>query len=127
MEGASDTVGRLVHLLARSRAVELDLIAEQFGSQILPDHLAKMRGDLKDLEKATTTRVEFSLCFKSAGEGGVQQHGPYEADSDEWERLKADYGAFINQGKPKSGTYRIWFSNRLREKVLDFGELSSLG
>ena len=127
MEGASDTVGRIVHLLARSRAVELDLIAEQFGSQILPDHLAKMRGDLKDLEKATTTRVEFSLCFKSAGEGGVQQHGPYEADSDEWERLKADYGAFINQGKPKSGTYRIWFSNRLREKVLDFGELSSLG
>lgn len=44
------TVGKLVTLLARSRAVELDVIASQFGPFIKPEFLEKMRKDLKDLE-----------------------------------------------------------------------------
>ncbi|HEX8228024.1 MAG TPA: nucleotide-binding protein [Chloroflexia bacterium] len=49
----SASVAQLVHLLARSRAVELDLIAEQFGSLIAPEFLKKMRQDFKDLEAST--------------------------------------------------------------------------
>lgn len=50
VENVSETVERLVYLLARSRAVELDIIASQFGPFISTDFLTKMRKDLKDLE-----------------------------------------------------------------------------
>jgi hypothetical protein len=40
---------RLVRLLARSRKVELDVIASQFGPLIDVDLLAQMRADLEDL------------------------------------------------------------------------------
>jgi hypothetical protein len=50
VESVSETVERLVYLLARSRAVELDIIASQFGPFISTDFLKKMREDLKDLE-----------------------------------------------------------------------------
>lgn len=45
----SDQMERLVRLLARSRKVELDVIASQFGPLIDVDLLAQMRADLEDL------------------------------------------------------------------------------
>jgi Predicted nucleotide-binding protein containing TIR-like domain len=43
---------RLIRLLARSRKVELDVIASQFGSLIDSNRLAEMRKDLEDLMRA---------------------------------------------------------------------------
>jgi len=43
-------VEHMVRLLARSRKVELELIAQQFGPLIKPDYLAEMRKDMADLE-----------------------------------------------------------------------------
>lgn len=54
VESVSESVVRLVRLLARSRAVELDLMNTQFGQMIDPRFLEKMRQDLKDLEGLTT-------------------------------------------------------------------------
>lgn len=48
------SVEELVILLARSRAVELDIIASQFGPFIKPELLDKMRRDLKDLVNSTS-------------------------------------------------------------------------
>lgn len=45
----SDQMERLVRLLARSRKVELDIIAAQFGPLIDVDRLAQMQADLEDL------------------------------------------------------------------------------
>lgn len=45
----------LVQLLARSRKVELDIIAAQFGPFIAPDKLAQIRQDVKDLEATLTS------------------------------------------------------------------------
>ena len=42
---------RLVQLLARSRKVELDVIASQFGALIDSARLAEMRADLDDLAR----------------------------------------------------------------------------
>jgi hypothetical protein len=52
VESISDTMGRLIALMARSRAVELDIISGRFGVFINPDLLDKMRKDLKDLEES---------------------------------------------------------------------------
>jgi hypothetical protein len=49
VETSSARIDRLVELLARSRAVELDIIATQFGRQIEPAKLADIRRDLLDL------------------------------------------------------------------------------
>lgn len=57
-ESLFGTVEKLVTLLARSRAVELDVIASQFGPFIKPELLDKMRRDLKDLETSTSPPVE---------------------------------------------------------------------
>jgi len=65
IEGMTDTVARLVHLLARSRAVELDVIASQFGSLLPREHVDRMRRDLKELDESTSERVAFSLFFKA--------------------------------------------------------------
>lgn len=46
------TLDRAVFLLARSRAVELDIIANQFGVLIDSERLASMRRDLADLLSA---------------------------------------------------------------------------
>jgi CAP12/Pycsar effector protein, TIR domain len=53
VEGISEAVTRLVYLLARSRAVELDIIASQFGPLISPKFLEQVRKDLKELEEST--------------------------------------------------------------------------
>ncbi len=53
IETASDTVNRLVNLLARSRVVELEIISNQFGMFIQDDLLDKMKKDLQDLEEST--------------------------------------------------------------------------
>lgn len=47
---------QLLSLLARSRAVELDIIAEQFGAFIEPDKLKLIRRDLADLEQKVSKR-----------------------------------------------------------------------
>lgn len=51
VEGARSQVESLVRLLARSRKVELDVIAAQFGAFIDPARLREIRKDLEDLEK----------------------------------------------------------------------------
>lgn len=53
VENISDTMERLIALMARSRTVELDIISTQFGMLIKPDLLNKLRKDLKDLEEST--------------------------------------------------------------------------
>jgi hypothetical protein len=57
-ESLFGTVEKLVMLLARSRAVELDVIATQFGPFIKPDFLDKMRRDLNDLETSVSPDAE---------------------------------------------------------------------
>ncbi len=49
----STTMERLIHLLARSRAVELKIISEQFGGLINTEHLRQMVQDLEDLQRST--------------------------------------------------------------------------
>jgi len=51
VEGVGATMQQLLRLLARSRKVELDIIATQFGSMIGPQQLHQMRRDLVDLER----------------------------------------------------------------------------
>jgi hypothetical protein len=41
----------ILHLLARSRKVELDIISAQFGPFIEPRKLEQMKQDLRELEK----------------------------------------------------------------------------
>jgi len=53
VEEVSDTVGKLIHLLARSRAVELDITAKMFGGLIDDGSLKKIQQDLRDLEEIT--------------------------------------------------------------------------
>ena len=50
MEGTESRMRELIRLLARSRKVELDIIAVQFGPVIEPSRLAQMKQDLQDLE-----------------------------------------------------------------------------
>ncbi len=50
VEGVGATMQSLLRLLARSRKVELDIIATQFGSMIGSPQLQQMRRDLADLE-----------------------------------------------------------------------------
>jgi len=50
VQHAGSQMQALVRLLARSRKVELDVIAGQFGPMIDPARLAQMRKDLEELE-----------------------------------------------------------------------------
>jgi hypothetical protein len=50
VESAGAQMQELIRLLARSRKVELDVIAAQFGAFIEPSKLSQMRRDLEDLE-----------------------------------------------------------------------------
>lgn len=52
VEEAGALMQTLLRLLARSRKVELDIIAQQFGRLIDPKQLTKMKQDLADLEEA---------------------------------------------------------------------------
>jgi hypothetical protein len=54
IQGVSDTVSHLIRLLARSRAVELDVITKQFAPFISTDLLEKMQQDFRDLEDSTS-------------------------------------------------------------------------
>ncbi|MFD8726158.1 TIR domain-containing protein [Streptomyces sp. NPDC059629] len=51
VEGVGATMQSLLHLLARSRKVELDIIATQFGPMIASQKLQQMKQDLADLER----------------------------------------------------------------------------
>jgi predicted nucleotide-binding protein with TIR-like domain len=51
VEVAGATMQSLLRLLARSRKVELDIIATQFGAIINPQQLQQMKQDLTDLER----------------------------------------------------------------------------
>lgn len=51
VEGVGATMQSLLHLLARSRKVELDIIATQFGPMIDSQKLQQMKQDLADLER----------------------------------------------------------------------------
>jgi len=50
VQNAGAQMEALVRLLARSRKVELDVIAGQFGPMIAPAKLQQMRKDLEELE-----------------------------------------------------------------------------
>jgi len=52
VQQAGDQIQQLIRLLARSRKVELDVIASQFGSLISPSHLRQMKQGLEDLESS---------------------------------------------------------------------------
>jgi hypothetical protein len=54
VEGISETVSRLVHLLARSRAVELDITTSMFGPLLSDEFVTQLRRDLKELEESTS-------------------------------------------------------------------------
>lgn len=47
----------LITLLARSRKVELEIIASQFGSLIAPERLSEMKRDLSDLERSLSSSM----------------------------------------------------------------------
>ena len=51
VEGVGATMQSLLRLLARSRKVELDIIATQFGSMIGSEQLQQMKRDLADLQR----------------------------------------------------------------------------
>lgn len=51
LDSASSTMHDLIQLLARSRKVELDIVAAQFGALIEPSKLTQVRQDLADLEE----------------------------------------------------------------------------
>lgn len=51
VEVAGATMQSLLRLLARSRKVELDILATQFGALINPQLLQQMKQDLADLER----------------------------------------------------------------------------
>ncbi|HEX8831671.1 MAG TPA: nucleotide-binding protein [Longimicrobium sp.] len=53
VRGISTTMERLIHLLARSRAVELKVISQQFGAFINTENLRQMVQDLEDLQRST--------------------------------------------------------------------------
>lgn len=53
VEGISETVSRLVHLLARSRAVELDITTSMFGPLLSDEFKTQLLRDLKELEDST--------------------------------------------------------------------------
>ena len=53
MESITATMVRLVHLLARSRVVELDIIDKQLGGLIRPDFLQQIQKDLEELVAET--------------------------------------------------------------------------
>jgi hypothetical protein len=50
VRGIGTKMEALINLLARSRKVEIDIIASQFGPLIDPTRLAQLRKDLDDLE-----------------------------------------------------------------------------
>jgi hypothetical protein len=60
VEGISETVSRLVHLLARSRAVELDITTSMFGQLLSDEFMAQLRRDLKELEDSTKEKKHSS-------------------------------------------------------------------
>ena len=53
MKQVTHTMAHLIHLLARSRVVELDIVDKQLGGMIRSDFLDQLRLDLEDLAKAT--------------------------------------------------------------------------
>jgi hypothetical protein len=55
IERMEEQVQHMVRLLVRSRKVEIDLIAQQFGPFIQQDFLAQMRADLADLEASLSS------------------------------------------------------------------------
>ena len=53
MEQVTQKMAHLIHLLARSRVVELDIVDQQLGGMIRSDFLDQLRRDIEDLAKAT--------------------------------------------------------------------------
>ena len=53
IEQVTQTMAYLIHLLARSRVVELDIVDKQLGGMIRSEFLLQLRLDLEDLPKAT--------------------------------------------------------------------------
>ena len=58
VRGISATMAQLIHLLARSRAVELKIISQQFGAFINTEYLQQMVKDLEDLQRSTEQAPE---------------------------------------------------------------------
>jgi len=71
--------------------------------------------------------MEISIHFKTGGERGLSQHGPYDFGEEEFIRLKKDFLTFVEEGQPKGGAYRCRFNNTPREVVLKFDEIVYFG
>jgi predicted nucleotide-binding protein len=61
VEETSARMAETIRLLARSRRVELDIVAAQFGPLIIPEKLARIREDLHDLEAVLTDEKAIPL------------------------------------------------------------------
>jgi predicted nucleotide-binding protein len=57
MDKMEEQIEQMVRLLVRSRKVEIDLIAQQFGTLIQPTFLAQLRKDVADLEASLTKKA----------------------------------------------------------------------
>ena len=57
VEDVGAQMQHLIRLLARSRKVELEIVASQFGPLIAPERLKEMRRDLEDLERSLRVDV----------------------------------------------------------------------
>jgi hypothetical protein len=57
-DNATAQVNRLIELIARSRKVELDIVATQFGPLIDADNLQRIKQDLTDIEDALTKKLQ---------------------------------------------------------------------
>lgn len=53
VRGASSAMERVIHLLARSRVAELEVVSQQFGPLIQQESLRKILQDLRDLQQST--------------------------------------------------------------------------
>ena len=56
-DNAAAQMDRLIELIARSRKVELDIVATQFGPLIDPANLKRMKQDLTDIEEALAKKA----------------------------------------------------------------------
>jgi hypothetical protein len=65
-DSAAAQMHKLVELIARSRKVELDIIATQFGSLLAPDKLRQINSDLLDLEATLSAKSASTLRTRSS-------------------------------------------------------------
>jgi len=100
MEGVSEIISRLIHLLARSRAVELDIINNQFGQLIASESMDLVRKDLRELGEATKAADDIQLLRAKAKLSMFFSH-----------RDEVVHEGYIMSESTSSDTIRCWLTN----------------